>query len=92
MDSKNNGCIKSVTYSFVNKGAVFGNVRPQRGIRQGDPLSPYIYLFCAEGLSSIIRRHENADLIHGMYIARGLFIFRTYCLWMTAICSSRRLQ
>lgn len=65
-------CIKSVTYSFVNNGRVFGGLRPQRGIRQGDPISPYIYILCAEGLSSIIRRrHGDVGLIHGVAIARG---------------------
>lgn len=45
-------CVKSVTYSFVNNGTIFGHVHPQRGIRQGDPISPYIYILCAEALSS----------------------------------------
>lgn len=64
-------CVQSVTYSFVNKGQIFGDVRPQRGILQGDPISPKIYILCAQGLSSIIRRHEDVGLIHGMSIARG---------------------
>lgn len=64
-------CIKYVTYSFVRNGQVFGNVRPQRGIRQGDPISPYVYILCVEGLSSILRRQEEVGLIHGVSIARG---------------------
>lgn len=40
-------------------------------MRQGDPISPYIYIMCAEGLSSIIRRNEDMGLIHGCTIARG---------------------
>lgn len=64
-------CIKSVTYSFMNNGKVFGDVCPQRGIRQGDPIFPYIYILCAEGLSSILRRNEEVGLIHGVSIARG---------------------
>lgn len=31
-------CIKTVTYSFVQQGQVFGDVRPERGVRQGDPI------------------------------------------------------
>lgn len=64
-------CVKSVTYSFVSNRKVFGDVRPQRGIRQGDPISPYIYILCVEGLSSMLRRNEDAGLIHGVSIARG---------------------
>lgn len=64
-------CIKTVSYGFIQNGEVFGDVRPQRGIRQGDPISPYLYILCAEGLSSIIKRNEVVGFIHGCRIARG---------------------
>ncbi|XP_074355726.1 uncharacterized protein LOC141695374 [Apium graveolens] len=65
------GLINSVSYSFIRNGNVFGEVIPSRGVRQGDPISPYIYIMCAEGLSSIIRRNEEVGLLHGCKIARG---------------------
>lgn len=65
------GLVTSVSYSFIRNGEVFGNVIPYRGIRQGDPISPYIYILCAEGLSAIMRRNEEVGLIHGCKIARG---------------------
>ncbi|XP_074336841.1 uncharacterized protein LOC141674013 [Apium graveolens] len=65
------GCVKTVSYGFWQNGTEFGDVKPQRGIRQGDPISPYLYILCAEGLSSILRRHEEAGLIHGCIAARG---------------------
>lgn len=64
-------CVKSVSYSFLQNGEVFGDIVPQRGIRQGDPISPYLYILCAEGLSAIMRRHEEGGMIHGCTIARG---------------------
>ncbi|XP_074361975.1 uncharacterized protein LOC141702168 [Apium graveolens] len=63
--------IRSIFYSFLHNGEVFGDVVPQRGLRQGDPISPYLYIMCAEGLSAIIRRNEEAGLIHGCTMARG---------------------
>ncbi|XP_074346544.1 uncharacterized protein LOC141685334 [Apium graveolens] len=63
--------IQSVSYSFLYDGNVFGDVVPRRGLRQGDPISPYMYILCAEGLSSIIRRNEETGLLHGCTIARG---------------------
>lgn len=64
-------CVRSVSYSFIQDGEIFGDVQPQRGIRQGDPISPYLYILCAEGLSAMLRRHEEVGLIHGCVIARG---------------------
>lgn len=43
---------------------------PQHGLMQGDPISPYIYIHCAEGRSSIIRRNEDAGLLHGCKVAK----------------------
>ncbi|XP_074342709.1 uncharacterized protein LOC141680358 [Apium graveolens] len=64
-------CIRMVSYSFLRDGQIFGNVVPQRGVRQGDPISPYIYIICAESLSRLMKRYEDVGLVHGCKIARG---------------------
>lgn len=64
-------CVRTVSYSFIHDGFEFGNFEPQRGIRQGDLISPYPYILCVEGLSSMIRRNEETGLLHGCKIARG---------------------
>lgn len=64
-------CVTSVRYKFSNSGKEFGLITPSRGIRQGDPLSSYMFLICMEGLTALIHGHERRNLLMGIKIARG---------------------
>jgi hypothetical protein len=64
-------CITTVSYSVLIDGEPKGYIRPSRGIRQGDPLSPYLFLLYAEGLTALIRQAERMGHITGVSISRG---------------------
>ena len=64
-------CLESVSYSILINGESQGYIKPYRGLRQGDPLSPYLFLICAEGLSALMRKAERDSLIHVVSICRG---------------------
>jgi hypothetical protein len=59
-------CVKTVSYAIVVNGQRVGSIKPSRGLRQGDPLSPYLFLFCVEALSSMLCLVENNRVIIGV--------------------------
>ncbi|KAL0312577.1 UNVERIFIED_CONTAM: putative mitochondrial protein [Sesamum radiatum] len=64
-------CVTSVSYAFMMNGSQFGFLQPGRGIRQGDPLSPYLFILCAEALSCLLQACEVDGRISGVAVARS---------------------
>ena len=44
---------------------------PSRGLRQGDPISPYLFMFCAEGLNALFHNATSRGEIKGFSICRN---------------------
>ncbi|KAG7572529.1 hypothetical protein ISN44_As09g008890 [Arabidopsis suecica] len=59
-------CIKSVSYSVLLNGSSYGFIKPERGIRQGDPLSPFLFILCAEALVHIMNKSESEGRLTGL--------------------------
>lgn len=64
-------CVSTVSYSVLINGSPTKRIFPQRGIRQGDPMSPYLYLICTEVLSSLLTNAMQKRKIHGFKASRG---------------------
>ncbi|XP_019094825.1 PREDICTED: uncharacterized protein LOC104757764 isoform X6 [Camelina sativa] len=64
-------CITTVSYSVLLNGKPTGLIYPSRGIRQGDPILPYIYLLCTEALSAMIQESIRLKSLHGFKASRN---------------------
>ena len=63
--------IQSVSYSILVNGEPKGHIIPSRGIRQGDPLFPYLFLLCSEGLNGLIQHAVDGGQIEGFSLCRS---------------------
>lgn len=64
-------CVSSVKYSVLINGHPGKSFTPSRGLRQGDSLSPYLFLMCAESLNSLIMNVEIRGDIQGLSVSKG---------------------
>ncbi|KAL3628348.1 hypothetical protein CASFOL_027394 [Castilleja foliolosa] len=63
-------CLTTSSLSFILNGSPFGNFKPSRGIRQGDPLSPFLFVIYIELLSRLLAREESLNNFKGIKISR----------------------
>lgn len=63
-------CVKIVSYSILVNGELQGLIHPSRGIRQGDPLSHFLFLLCIEGLHGLIAKAAVKGDLRGFSICK----------------------
>src|SRR4051812_45477106 len=59
-------CLSTPTYSIIINGQLEGFFEGKKGIRQGDPLSPYLFVICMEVLSKMLDKafHDKKIQFH----------------------------
>ncbi|KAL0555833.1 hypothetical protein IC582_004334 [Cucumis melo] len=70
-------CISSVQYSIIINGRPRGKIQPSRGIRQGDPISPFIFVLAMDYISRLlnsvgenikgVKMNDNLNLTHLLF-------------------------
>ncbi|XP_071679666.1 uncharacterized protein [Lolium perenne] len=61
--------VSSVSFSVLFNGTPLESFRPSREIRQGDPISPYLFLIAAEGLSGLLKKSRQSLHLQGIQVA-----------------------
>src|SRR6266487_2803707 len=64
-------CVSSVNYSVLMNSDRVGPISPGRGLRQGDPLSPYLFILVTKCLTALIHQAVGRGDLHGVRICRG---------------------
>ncbi|RVW97045.1 Transposon TX1 uncharacterized 149 kDa protein [Vitis vinifera] len=64
------GCLSSSSFAILVNGNAKGWVKASRGLRQGDPLSPFLFTLVADVLSRMLFRAEETGLTEGFSVGR----------------------
>jgi hypothetical protein len=63
-------CVTNVWYSTRFNNVPLEPFTPSRGLRQGDPLSPYLFIFVANGFFKLIQREVRQQRLQELHICR----------------------
>ena len=61
-------CISTASFSIMVNGSPAGFFQNSRGLRQGDPLSPYLFVIGMEALSRLLNRAMDGNFLSGSQI------------------------
>lgn len=83
-------CLSFVSFSIILNGQATPHFSPSRGLSQGDPISPFLFIICAEGLSAMPRQAKDRLSFHGLPFGNGqLRVSHLFYLQMTVVSLQR---
>lgn len=64
-------CVSSPSFSILVNGTPQGFFKDSRGLRQGDPLSTYLFILMVDLLGRLSDKAEEVDFIEGFQAKEG---------------------
>ena len=61
-------CLESSSIFVLVNGSPTTEFKPLKGLRQGDPLTPFLFLIAAEGLAGVVRQAKEKKLVESIEI------------------------
>lgn len=81
------GCISSVSYKILINGQARKSFTSERGLWQVDPLSPYLFILCANVFLRMLKQEVVNGGIHGIKVAWcAPVISHLFFSWTIAYC------
>uniref|UniRef100_A0A2N9ENM7 Reverse transcriptase domain-containing protein n=1 Tax=Fagus sylvatica TaxID=28930 RepID=A0A2N9ENM7_FAGSY len=76
-------CVSSVSHTILVNGGKTDQIFPSRGVRQGVPLSPYLFIMCQDVLSRMLDRGISAGRLSGQTAEATILTewLEKYCSW-----------
>jgi hypothetical protein len=85
-------CISSMRFSVLVNGSPNGFFNISRRLRQGDPLSPLLFVFVMEALSRMISTAVNGGLLEGFKVGNATFSHLLFADDTLIFCNARPSQ
>lgn len=83
-------CLDTAHFSIMLNGVSKGFFGSSCGLKQGDPLSPFLFTLVANALSALMNKAMEVSLIEGFHVEGMRFLYLTYSLWMAPLSSLKR--
>lgn len=61
-------CVEDATYSVQVNGSPIEPIAANKGFKQDDPLSPYIFTLVREGLNKLVEKARNLGIVRGFSV------------------------
>lgn len=65
-----NGCTQNPKFLVFINGKPRGHIQASRGIRQGDPLSPFLFLIISKVLNNLVHKAHDNGLYEGFLVGK----------------------